>query len=125
MTKMLNNRPPSIQLTEQTQTLIDWERQLEVEFEQWGNSFVQWARECGAVIQETGIDYRIALDKLQASLAASAADGQGKDKHVRLMDRFRQLSSNSNGYMASYSSTGNVLWLSKPGSAWTEKDIGS
>jgi len=112
-----------IQFTERDQVLMEWERQLEVEFEHWGNDLIAWARACGAMITDTGIDYRISLDRLQVTLAAMAGT-QGAAKHQRLLEKFRDFSARCNGYMASQSSEGNVLWLSKPGSAWTGQDIG-
>ena len=111
-----------IQFTERDQVLMEWERQLEVEFEQWGNAFIAWARACGAMISDDGIDYRLSLDRLQVSLAAMAST-QGAARHQRLLDKFRDFSVRCGGYLASQASDGHALWLSKPGSAWTSQDI--
>jgi len=121
MVKLLKSGPlPEGMIDERARGMMEWEGQLEVEFEAWGNELVQWARACGAVVSEAGIEYRLSLDRLRASLVAGKS---GSGKHGRLLEKFRDFSVRCNGYMASHSPEGDELCLSKPGSLWSAQDV--
>ena len=123
MVKLLKPGPlPQGMIDERTRGMVEWEGQLEVEFELWANELMAWARDCGAVVSEVGIDYRLSLDRLRASLVSGKS---GAGKHGRLLDKFRDFSLRCGGYLASLSPAGDELWLSKPSSRWSAQDIGA
>jgi len=112
----------TVTISEESQVLSDWEHQLEQEFAMWGHDFMAWARECGAVVDDVGLDYAVRLDKLTASMAAGGARGKVSGKHKALLAKFWSLVDRSAGYMASCGQD-YVLRLAKPGSAWVEGDL--
>jgi len=124
MVKLLKDgKSPRLELDEYRQTLFDWERELEAEFESWGYKFVAWARECGALVQEVGLDYFISLGPLSQFLQAAQDRGRASERHAALLAKFSDLVTRSGGHVASYDPATQMLRLSKPGSAWGERDL--
>lgn len=120
-----DGKAPPLVLTEEDSVLVDWENELEAQFKAWGHRFLAWARDCGAVVHEQGLDYYISLDRLAQSLLAMDGRKKMAEKHKALLAKFWVLADRSGAYMAGYDVEAKMLRLSKPGSEWAERDVGA
>lgn len=117
-----DGKAPPLVLTEEDSVLVDWESELEAQFKAWGHRFLAWARDCGAVVQDQGLDYYISLDRLARSMGGQK---RASEKHKALLAKFWVLADRSGAYMAGYDVEAKMLRLSKPGSEWAERDVGA
>lgn len=85
---------------------------LQAEYRAWGNDFVGFAAENGALMEGPPNKYVVSIDRMQKAMAGMPAR---KQKAMgKLVNRLEKLAQNSNGYLAKIDRGQNVIELSRP-----------